>query len=214
MADPLIPTLLPLGDQALLVRFSTELSETANRAAISLARQLERETVEGIEEIAPGLVSGLLRYNSSTDFWRLRGEIMLRMRDDTVQPLGRDHTVGVAFDGKDVEEVATLLAMTREAFIARHNSSQLRVLATGFAPGFVYCGFHSADLSVPRREAVRAMVPAGTVLFAAGQTAIAATPIRSGWHVIGTTRFRNFDPASDPPTRLRAGDTIRFEADR
>lgn len=53
----------------------------------------------------------------------------------------------------------------------------LRVLATGFAPGFVYCGLHPDDLSVPRREAIRPMVPAGTVLFAAGQTAIAATDL-------------------------------------
>jgi allophanate hydrolase subunit 1 len=54
------------------------------------------------------------------------------------------------------------------------------------------------------------MVPAGTVLFAAGQTAIAATPIRTGWHVIGRTRFQNFDPHRAPPTVLAAGDTIQF----
>jgi inhibitor of KinA len=86
----------------------------------------------------------------------------------------------------------------------------MRVLATGFAPGFVYCGFHARDLVVPRREQVRPLVPAGTVLFAAGQTAIAATPVRTGWHVIGRTAFQNFDPKSDPPTTLKAGDTIRF----
>ena len=65
---------------------------------------------------------------------------------------------------------------------------------------------------VPRREHVRPMVPAGTVLFAAGQTAIAATPIRTGWHVIGRTAFQNFDPARDPPTRCAPGDVVRFEA--
>ena len=53
-------------------------------------------------------------------------------------------------------------------------------------------------------------VVAGTVLFAAGQTAIAATPIRTGWHVIGRTSFQNFDLKRDPPTVLSAGDTVRF----
>ena len=55
------------------------------------------------------------------------------------------------------------------------------------------------------------MVPAGTVLFAAGQTAIAATPIRTGWHVVGRTQFQNFDPSAEPPTRLAPGDEVSFE---
>jgi allophanate hydrolase subunit 1 len=51
------------------------------------------------------------------------------------------------------------------------------------------------------------------VLFAAGQTAIAATPIRTGWHVIGRTAFQNFDPQRSPPTRLSAGDLVQFGSD-
>ena len=85
-------------------------------------------------------------------------------------------------------------------------------LTTGFAPGFVYCGFHLEALNLPRRDLVRPQVPAGSVLFAAGQTAIAATDIPTGWHVIGRTDLRNFDPAAVPPTRLRAGDSVVFEA--
>jgi inhibitor of KinA len=49
------------------------------------------------------------------------------------------------------------------------------------------------------------------VLFAAGQTAIAATEIPTGWHVIGRTEFRNFDPTASVPTRLAAGDAVQFE---
>ena len=116
----------------------------------------------------------------------------------------------MTFDGPDLGEVADLVNLLPEAFVETHNAAALRVLATGFAPGFVYCGFHGREMVVPRREAVRPMVPAGTVLFAAGQTAIAATPIRTGWHVIGKTTFQNFDPARQPPTLLNAGDAIRF----
>jgi inhibitor of KinA len=96
--------------------------------------------------------------------------------------------------------------------VSQHDAFPLRILATGFAPGFVYCGFHGETLTLPRRSAVRAMVPAGSVLFAAGQTAIAATDIPTGWHVIGWTDFTNFDPNMTPPTRLRAGDHVVFEA--
>jgi KipI family sensor histidine kinase inhibitor len=209
MAD-LTPTLLPLGDRAVLIRFSEQLSDAANRAAVALARRLSGEPIAGVAEVAPGLVSVLLRLEAGADFGRLRGEIMLRMGAPSAPVAGVERDITVRFDGEDMGEVAERLGLSREAFIARHNAVPLRLLATGFAPGFVYCGFHADDLVLPRREAVRPMVPAGTVLFAAGQTAIAATPIRTGWHVIGTTTFQNFDPVREPPTVLRAGDTVRF----
>ncbi len=116
----------------------------------------------------------------------------------------------MVFDGEDLMEVCDRLRLTPGAFVVRHNDTPLRVLATGFAPGFVYCGFHGPSMVVPRREQVRPMVPAGTVLFAAGQTAIAATPIRTGWHVIGRTIFQNFDPDEIPPTAFAPGDSIEF----
>lgn len=205
-----VPTLLPLGDRALLIRFSTELSDHANRATIAFARQLEADIPEGIAEIAPGLVSVLLRLADGADFVRLRGELMLRIGETVDAAPGVEHDVAVRFDGADLDEVAGLAGLHPREFIARHNRRPLRVLATGFAPGFVYCGFHAADLMLPRRESVRPMVPAGTVLFAAGQTAISATPIRTGWHVIGQTTFQNFDLEATPPTRLSPGDLVRF----
>lgn len=205
-----VPTLLPLGDRALLIRFSTELSDHANRATIAFARQLEADSPEGIAEVAPGLVSVLLRLADGADFARLRGELMLRIGETVDAAPGVEHDVAVRFDGADLDEVAGLAGLHPREFIARHNRRPLRVLATGFAPGFVYCGFHAADLMLPRRESVRPMVPAGTVLFAAGQTAISATPIRTGWHVIGQTTFQNFDLEATPPTRLSPGDLVRF----
>lgn len=206
--------ILPLGDRAVLVRFADTLSEVANRRAIAFCTSLDADTPDGVEEIAPGLVSVLVRTRPGVDFWRLSGELRLRLGTGLRAVGGREHEIAVNFDGEDLNEVAGLLGIDVDGFIARHNEAPLRVLATGFAPGFVYCGFHEQALVVPRREQVRPMVPAGTVIFAAGQTAIAATPIRTGWHVIGRTAFRNFDPAQDPPTTLSAGDTVRFVSAR
>jgi KipI family sensor histidine kinase inhibitor len=203
-------TLLPLGDTALLVRFADILSDTANRAAIALAARIEADPPEGVEEVAPGLVSVLVRTRQGTDLWRLSGELRLRMGDPGAASPGTEHSIGVTFNGEDISEVASLTGLSPKVFVDRHNAKPLRVLATGFAPGFVYCGFHDPYLVVPRREQVRPIVPAGTVLFAAGQTAIASTPIRTGWHIIGRTAFQNFDARADPPTILTAGDTVRF----
>lgn len=214
MPDPLPPpTLVPLGDAGLLVRFGTTLSDSANRAATAFARALGERVPAGVTEIVPSLVSVLLKYDPHRiGFAQLAGDVRLLVGGDAGAAPPARHTIAVRFDGDDLAEVAETLGLPVHAFIAAHNADPLRVLATGFAPGFVYCGFHDERLVLPRRATVRPTVPAGTVLFAAGQTAIAATPIPTGWHIIGHTSFENFDAAASPPTTLRAGDDVTFEA--
>ncbi|MET0437369.1 MAG: allophanate hydrolase subunit 1 [Devosia sp.] len=204
-----------LGDSTILVRFGSRLDETANRRAIGFAAALESEPIAGIVEIVPSLVSVLLRYDPlNSRHQDIEGEIRLRLHGALEEQAGAQRRIGVRFGGEagpDLQEVAGLLKLSADEFIALHNAAPLRVLATGFAPGFVYCGFHPETLTLPRRDKVRPLVSAGSVLFAAGQTAIAATDIPTGWHVIGRTDFSNFVPQETPPTLLRAGDSVTFE---
>ena len=209
-----LPLVLPLGDAALLIRFASQLSDDANRAAIAFAARLESDPPQGVLEIAPNLVSVLLRYDpEQISFAGLTGELQLRLGDEMSPRSGAEHLVPVRYGGDhgpDFDEVAEALGLSREELIEKHSAEPLRVLATGFAPGFVYCGFHSEALALPRRRSVRARVETGSVLFAAGQSAICATSIPTGWHVIGRTEFRNFDSAQRPPTVLSPGDKVRF----
>lgn len=209
-----LPTIVPLGDSAMLVRFGNTLTDAANRAAIALALALDREPIAGVLEIAPNLVSVLLRYDPMVLApATLAGELRLRLSGLAGRgAAGKRWTIAVSFDGPDLDAAAAALGISGAGFVTAHNERPLRVLATGFAPGFVYCGLHPDALVLPRRAAVRPSVPAGTVLFAAGQTAIAATEMPTGWHVIGHTSFANFDPDGDPPTRLSPGDVVTFEA--
>jgi KipI family sensor histidine kinase inhibitor len=213
-----LPLILPLGDRGLLVRFASTLSAEANRRAIVFARCLRAGLPDGVTEIDPTLVSVLLKYDPArVDFDRLAGEVRLILsapKAETATP-PTVHRLAVTFGGEagpDLAGVAKTLALSAAAFIAAHNAAPLRVLATGFAPGFVYCGFHGPALRVPRRAAVRPPVAPGSVLFAAGQTAIAATLVPTGWHLIGRTNFINFDATCDPPTVLQEGDLVEFEA--
>src|SRR3569833_3393888 len=137
MSAELTPTLLPLGDRALLVRYADTLSDAANLAAIALARQLADEVPEGVEEIAPGLVSVLLRLAPQADFAKVRGEMMLRL-GRTAEPAATvHHEVAVRFDGENQKKKTNTQQKTPNQNISQHNTAPLRVLATGFAPGFV-----------------------------------------------------------------------------
>jgi KipI family sensor histidine kinase inhibitor len=210
---PILPTILPLGDSAVLVRFGDVLGDAANRAAIAFARTVDAEPVAGVLEVVPNLVSVMLRYDPwKTGYESVAGEIRLRIGGLETAPAtdAGSWSIETVFDGPDLDDVAASLGLSPEDFVAAHARSDLRVLATGFAPGFVYCGLHPENMVLPRRSTIRPKVAAGSVLFAAGQTAIAATDMPTGWHVIGRTDFRNFDPAGEPPTRLAAGDRITF----
>ena len=208
--------LQPLGDCNLLVRFGTRLTDSANKSAISAAKILSEAPLAGVKEITPSLISVCLRYDpAQTGFVQLSNAVSLALSSAGQVPEtgARSVEIGVSYGGEfgpDLENAAAQCGLSSEDFIAAHNSASLRVLATGFAPGFVYCGMHEKRLHIPRRKKIHAKVPPGSVIFAAGQTAITATPVPTGWHVIGRTDFRNFDPAKDPPTELAAGDIIRF----
>lgn len=213
-----MPTIGPLGDSAVLIRFGTELTDSANRRAVACARRLRVRPPAGTEEVAASLVSVLVRYDAArTRYEELAGTLRLLLSTLRAEEAGsgRRQRLPVRFggaDGPDLEQVAEMLGVTVDDFIESHNAMPLRVLSTGFAPGFVYCGLHLPALQLPRRQAVRSSVPPGTLLFAAGQTAITATPVPTGWHVIGRTDFRNFDPQATPPTILEEGDEVVFEA--
>ncbi|WP_417581541.1 5-oxoprolinase subunit B family protein [Pelagibacterium sp.] len=213
-AGEIIPTLMPLGDSGILLRFADRLDLNANAAAIDYARRLQSRPIPGVIEIVPNLASVLVRYDPRRiGYAVLSGELRLI---DSNTPDGaqiNSHEINVAYggeDGPDIVAVAGELGMTVPTFIAAHQARLLKILAVGFAPGFFYCGMHGADLHVPRRADVRLSVPAGSILFAARQTAVTATPVPTGWAVIGRTQFKNFDPSTNPPTRIRAGDIINF----
>lgn len=213
------PLIVPLGDSALLVRAAEMLSETANRAALDIAARLGTAYLPGVREIVPSLVSVLLRYDPrQTSFATLAGWV--RMALSTAEPghppLQATHDVAIAYggaDGPDLTDVCAQLGLPVADFVAAHQAGPLRVLTVGFAPGFIYCGLHPKALEVPRRAQVRDSVPVGSVLFAAGQTAIAATAVPTGWHVIGRTSLRNFRPDHAPPVTIAAGDWVRFSGE-
>ncbi len=212
----MMPLIVPLGDRGLLIRFAKTLDDQANIRAVGFARHLAANPPDGALEIVPKLVSVYVRYDPSRiSFGDLSAEVRLRLR----LAMGRKAAgapsepviIPTRYDGEDLGEAARAADLSESDFIDRHASAALRVLAIGFAPGFAYCGFHDQLPPLPRRGEVRPRVPAGTVLYAAGQTAITATAIPTGWNVIGHTDFRNFDATAKPPVRLEAGTPVRFD---
>lgn len=112
--------------------------------------------------------------------------------------------------GPDLPDVAAFARGTEEDVIGLHSGVTYRVYVVGFVPGFPYMASVEPRIAMPRRTAPRTRVPAGSVAIAAGQTGIYPSETPGGWHIIGRTRVRAFDPSRAQPFLFKPGDRVRF----
>lgn len=217
--DSLTPEIHPAGPDALLLRFALTPCPAAMAAAQVLAAQLERDPPEGVVEIAPALVSVLLRFDPAITQRATLAQAVLTRADAIASrhmappPPTRRWTIPAAFGGENgphLEQVARKLSITPAAAIAQVCDSELRVLAIGFAPGQPYIGLLPEPWDLPRLSDLTPSVPAGAVVVAVRQIVMFGAPSATGWRQIARSAFRTFLPERAEPMPLRPGDAIRY----
>lgn len=114
--------------------------------------------------------------------------------------------------GADLDDLAERAGLTPQQVIDLHCSTEYRVYAIGFAPGFAYLGEVDERIAAPRLSTPRLKVPRGAVAIADRQTAVYPAESPGGWNLIGLCPQRMFDPAQEPPMPVAVGDRVRFEA--
>lgn len=224
-------TLTVLSESAVAVTFGDTIDLETHRKVLALRDRL-------LEGPFPGMVSVVPAYASATVFFspltvrdnsrETRGapfspaqvvcdflNKLLKTNDlnDGIGSLQEPECVEipVRYDGPDVKEVSERLNLPASEVIRLHTGTVYTVFMIGFLPGFPYLGPLPAALELPRRDSPRLRVPAGSVAIAGRQTGIYPRESPGGWHLIGHTDFRLFDPGNCPPARLQAGMKVRFE---
>ena len=124
----------------------------------------------------------------------------------------RSHTIDVHYDGADLADVAAFTGLTVDEVVGVHSTGVYTVSFLGFSRGFAYLAGLDPRIVVPRLASPRTSVPAGSVAMGAGYTGIYPMSSPGGWRLLGTTTAELFDPSSDPPNVLSAGDQVRFNA--
>jgi len=207
----------PLGDQAVLLTFGDHVDPAVNARVAALARQLRRNPPDGVIDIVPAYTTLAAWFDPAR---RRHDELAAEMLEreaasHQAEPdAGRAWVIPVCYDGPDLDWVAAQTGLTPEDVVRRHTARRYTVFLLGFVPGFAYLGELDPALVLPRRSEPRRRVPAGSVAIAGAQTAVYPLETPGGWHLIGRTSTRLFDPQREPPALLAAGDTVRFTAER
>jgi 5-oxoprolinase (ATP-hydrolysing) subunit B len=206
---------VPLGDSAITIVLGTERSTDLLDRVHATAAALAAEQLAEVQDIVPAYLAVAVFYDSlRTPYSAIAAKLLAVCERATtstnVSERIREHEIRVTYAGADLPQVSASCGLSVDEVIARHSGRPYTVDLLGFVPGFAYLSELDPSLQLPRRSQPRPRVPAGSVAIAAAQTAVYPLDTPGGWHIIGNTDKVMFDPTSDPPALLRAGDIVRF----
>ena len=205
-------TIEPQGDTSLIIRLGESLDTETCRRCAHIAEQLRQAALSGVTDIVPAFNSVTLHISPS-----LGDDINDQIAHALAQPLARQANriidIPVCYGGEygpDLTELAHHCDLDEQAIIHAHSAATAWVLMLGFAPGAPYVGIHDPLFDLPRRATPRTRLPRGSVAVAARQTIIYPQDSPGGWHIIGRTPLKMFDPSRASPALLAPGDCLRF----
>jgi KipI family sensor histidine kinase inhibitor len=214
-------SVVALGEGAWTIVLGDAVSPAVHARVTAAAARISAAALPGIIEIVPAYAALTVFFDAratDAEAFRVRLSDLAQPESGlpdsvlTTSPSSSPLlTIPVRYDGPDLDEVAATLGVPRAEVIRRHAEREYLVYLLGFAPGFAYLGDLDPLLVLPRRRTPRTRVPAGSVAIAGAQTAVYPLVTPGGWHVIGTTPLRMFDPARNPAALLKAGNRVRFE---
>ncbi|WP_205884853.1 5-oxoprolinase subunit PxpB [Pseudomonas syringae] len=205
----------PIADHALYIDFGEVIDAAVNQRVTALAKRVGEARIDGVTGLIPTYRALTVAYDCTRiRQGRLIGHIerLLAEPDAAADPV-RSWEVPVAYGGEhgvDLQWLSEHHQLDPDTVIRLHSAVGYRVYMIGFMPGFAYLGGLDARLHTSRRESPRLKTPAGSVSIGGMQTAVASVEAPSGWHLIGRTPARSFEPSREQPFLFSAGDEIRF----
>ncbi len=210
------PRFLPVGDLAVTVEFGNSIDPDLNARVMALDLLVAAAEIAGVTETVPAYRSLLICYDpAELSYGALVAQVkdLLKRVTGRRRRAGRLWTVPVAYGGRygdDLEEVAAALNLSPNEVISAHSGAEYLVYLVGFNPGAPNLGGLPKQLHIPRRTNPRPMVPAGSVAIGGMQSGITSIPSPTGWHLLGRTPVRPYEPDRPEPFLFQPGDSIRF----
>lgn len=208
----------PLGDQGIQVVFGDQINEEVSFQIRSFTKLLSTQEKLPIIESVPAYTTLSIYYDvmrmGYTEMVENLKVLSSEMPDDLHE---KQYIIEIpicygGIYGPDLNDVAAHNQFTPKEVVSIHTYTPYLVYMLGFSPGFPYLGGMSEQIACPRLATPRAKVPKGSVGIAGGQTGIYSVDSPGGWRIIGRTPLPLYQPRSESPILLQAGDYVRFVA--
>ena len=208
----------PLAESAVLIRIGDceSIEPSVVDAVGSLTGAVDRARIAGVVDVVPAYATILISFDpEATDGGQIEHAIreIVATGVSTSESAPRTVIIPVAYGddfGPDLAEVASVLSLTPDRVIDLHASAEYQVAFMGFSPGWAYLMGTPPELAIARRHEPRTRVPAGSVSLGGGQTGVYPSESPGGWHLLGRTPLRMFDPDRSEPFLLQPRDHVRF----
>jgi KipI family sensor histidine kinase inhibitor len=209
------PRFLDAGECALVVEFGSVIEPALTGRVHALDAALSAAPPEGLIELVPTYRSLMIHYDPLV---LSRDGLIAAVREGLGRPvpgaggsrhwrLPSCHELALA---EDLPHIARETGLSQDDVTARFLGATYRVAMYGFAPGWAYLSGLPAELTLPRRSTPRPEIPGGSLIVAGGQAIVAGGAMPSGWHILGRSPVRMFDPARTPALVVAPGDRITF----
>ncbi len=209
-------TFFPSGDSAFLLKFGNTITEEIQVKIQAYIHILSKSKIKGITEVVPSYSDILIHYNPlEIEYKKLLTQLKELGSKIENTPLPKPKTVRIPVlyggeFGKDIKEVEKHTGLSSEEIIQLHTQNRYLVYMLGFTPGFCYLGGMDKRLATPRKKIPEQKIFAGSVGIAAEQTGIYPIDSPGGWQIIGRTPLKLFNPLSENPFLVEAGNYLEF----
>ena len=212
-------TIFPLGDAAATLDLGNHIDQELNFRVRAMQKWFLDHHLEGVKDIVRGYSSLTIHYdpviimktNRQSGFSAFQ-VIKNKLEECAGQP-GSDLAfdppnlirIPVCYDealGNDLRQISKVKEIPIEKIIDLHCGIAYHIHLIGFLPGFPYMATLDDRLNIPRKASPVA-VAAGSVGIAGKQTGIYSVPSPGGWHIVGKTPIKLFDPSLGQPVFLQ-----------
>lgn len=208
--------IVPAGDSALMVEFEARIDPEINARAIAAAETIREAALPGVRDLVPTYRSVMVYFDPLRTSADVLVDLMTRAAtsgraaaSDRIEPVEVPVCYGGTF-GPDLAGVAEAKGLTEPQVVELHSEPIYRVFMLGFVPGFGYMGLVNPRLDMLRHSTPRTRVPTGSVAIAGRQTGVYPADTPGGWHILGRTPLKPFDPTRSDPFLYKPGDRVRF----
>ncbi|MFN8195078.1 MAG: allophanate hydrolase subunit 1 [Nocardioidaceae bacterium] len=194
------PTVLPLGDRAVLVETGDALRALSLATWARGAGLVADEIVPAAQTVMFAGLDDPTALLAALDAWP----------DEPPEPSAAVVELPVSYDGPDLAYAAQAWGVDVSEVPGLHARQDFVVAFCGFAPGFAYLAGLPAELALPRLATPRTRVPAGSVAVADAWTGVYPSASPGGWRLLGRTTVPLFDPSAAQPALLVPGTRVRL----